>query len=327
MNIIFMGSPEIAIYPLEYLLSLKEEKVNLIATISQPARAVGRGNRQILVDPPVAAYSKKQAILTFQPPKASDPLFIDMLRRLEPDIIVTCAYGQILSREFLTVAKRATINIHPSLLPQYRGATPIQSALLHGDSVTGVSILFTIFKLDAGALICSDTFPIDPKEKANELSQRLFKASGPLLKKALQKLEDPNFEGDAQDEEKVTFCQKIEKHQGALDWSLDIETLFNQYRAYTPWPGLYTYFGSKRIVLEEMEPLTQGVMNTQGNYGSVCFDKKSKYLRISCKNGVMGVLKLKPEGSRSISAESFWNGLKFKEQVIFKNELLSPIKD
>ena len=149
MRIIFMGSPEEVIAPLKSLISLCEgSEHELVAVVSQPAKPAGRKKK--LTDPPLASFAKEAGLKVYQPVKARDPEFLNQLRDDQVDLIITATYGQILSEEFLSIPKRGTINIHPSLLPEYRGATPVQTALFDGLETTGVSILFTVRALDAG---------------------------------------------------------------------------------------------------------------------------------------------------------------------------------
>jgi len=273
------------------------------------------------VDPPVALFAKEQGLPVLQPAKASALEFLEALRQLEIDVIITCAYGQILSTAFLEIPKRATINIHPSALPQYRGATPIPAALLAGDNETAVTVLFTVKALDAGAIILQQPFPILPEETTGILSQRLFSASGPLVVEALACLQDPSFTGHPQDEARVTLCQKISKEAGLVDWTLPSHVIHNRFRAFSPWPGTYTYLQGKRITLEAMHllPVEKSDSTIPGTFH---YDKATKSLRITCNDVCeLQVTQLKSEGGKSVSAESFWNGLRDKTHVQFtRNE-------
>ncbi|NBQ54588.1 MAG: methionyl-tRNA formyltransferase [Proteobacteria bacterium] len=228
LRIVFMGSPQEVVAPLQQLLTADGD-FNVIAVVSQPARPVGRSGK--LQDPPLAEFAKANGILTLQPESARDPEFLEQLSGLNVDVIVTAAYGQILSKKFLAIPKRATINIHPSLLPKYRGATPVPAALLQGERSTGVSVLFTVKALDAGAIICAEESAIAPGETSGTLTQRLFDFSGPILIQALEKLRDPDFVGQPQDDRAATYCGKIEKSDGAMDWSLPAGVNLNRYRA------------------------------------------------------------------------------------------------
>ncbi|RYZ56333.1 MAG: methionyl-tRNA formyltransferase [Proteobacteria bacterium] len=307
MRLVYMGSPSEVIAPLESLIKhCQESGDQLVAVVSQPAKPAGR--KQTLTDPPVAAFAKEQGLLCLQPIKASDPLFLDELRNLNVDVIITAAYGQILSNAFLAIPKRATINIHPSLLPAYRGAIPVPAALLDGLETTGVTVLFTVKALDAGNIILQKTFPIDPSETAGALTPRLFAESSTLLFEALDKLRDQGFVGDVQDESRVTLCRKIAKTDGAIDWKKDSKTIVNEFRAYQPWPGSYTEREKLRVTVEEMTLIPS--ISEQLNPGEFYFDKKEKAIIVGTGDSPLAIKRLKNAGSKSVDAASFWNGLK-----------------
>ena len=177
MRIVFMGSPKEVISPLESLMELCEsDSFELVAVISQPARPFGR--KKVLTDPPLATYAKEKGIHTLQPEKCRDEAFLtETLKELNPDLIITAAYGQILSQAFLDIPKLGTINIHPSLLPEYRGAIPVPAALLDGKKTTGVSILYTVKALDAGDIISQESHDIEDNETSDILLARLFELS------------------------------------------------------------------------------------------------------------------------------------------------------
>jgi methionyl-tRNA formyltransferase len=317
MRLIFMGSPEPVIAPLETLRTQGPGRGHeLVAVVSQPARPVGR--RGDLTDPPLATYAKQHGLPVLQPEKASDPAFLDALRALAPDVIVTAAYGQILTSEFLAIPKRATINIHPSLLPRYRGAIPVPAALMEGELVSGVTILFTVQKLDAGNIIVQEASKIAPRETAGALTTRYFALSGPLLLTALDRLADPSFVGTPQDERLVTHCRKIKKEDGCVDWHRPAEETANRFRAFEPWPGTYTFHAGKRLALTDLDAETDSA--TAAEPGSFSFDKKLHALKVATGQGHILVTKLKPAGGKEINAAAFWNGLKDRSHPRFTCE-------
>lgn len=313
MRLVYMGSPECAVLPLQLLFEkAKSHGHEVIAVVSQPPRRKGRSKR--LIDPPVARWAKEHGILTLQPEKVGSDESLSELRDLNVDLFITVSYGQILTDNFLKIPKRGTINIHPSLIPQYRGAVPVPAALLNGDKETGVTVLFTVKKLDAGHIIEQKKVVIGKDEKSDELLHRLFAEGGELLFKAFEKLKDPDYIGEKQDESKVTHCKKITKDEGFVDWSMPASILYNRFRAFYPWPGSYTFLGAKRIVIESMS-LVEGGPSLE--VGEVKFDKPSKVIMVGTSKGVICIDKLKPAGSKIIDAVSFWNGLKNKEAVKF----------
>jgi methionyl-tRNA formyltransferase len=312
IRLIYLGTPSCAVFPLQDLLALSaSENIEVVAVVSREAQLIGRGKKKLVQDPPVAQFAKKHHIPVLQPRDAKDPAFLAQLRTFAPDIMITCAYGQILNEEFLAIPTRATINIHPSLLPQYRGATPVQTALLQGDKVSGVSILFTVKALDAGNLITQKIFPIADGETAGELQDRLFSSCKPLLVDALKKLRDPSFVGVEQDLALVTQCKRIKKEWGQVDWSQTSAAIINGYRAYQPWPGSFTFLQGKRVVLSQFRDASSvesfPLLETPGAF---IFDKKSQLLVVKTGDGFVGVGTLQREGSAQVSAEQFFNGVK-----------------
>lgn len=317
MRLVYLGSSQDSVYPLEYLIeNSRDSGHEILAVVTQAPKVGGRG-RQQNIESPLALFAKNNGIVCLQPEKASDPAFQSTLLSLAPDVMITCAYGQILNDNFLSIPKRATINIHPSLLPHYRGATPVQTALLDGLRETGVSILFTIKELDAGNIILQKRESIFPEENSGTLMARLFKLSGPLLLEALEKLKDTSFVGKAQDHSQVSLCKKIKKEDGLIIWNKDAKSILNQYRAYNPWPGCFTFFQKKRIIIEKLEIVKN--LTKIGAPGFFSFSKEEGSLIVSCLDKQIKIKELKPEGSRVLMASEFWNGIKNREHLCFSN--------
>ncbi|MCX6128373.1 MAG: methionyl-tRNA formyltransferase [Proteobacteria bacterium] len=314
MKLIFMGSPEEVIKPLEHIVQhCQKGQDKLLGVISQPARPAGRKN--ILTDPPVARFAKTCGLPIWQPEKASSAEFLAVLRAEAPDVLITAAYGQILSEALLQIPIRATINIHPSMLPAYRGATPVPAALLDGLSMTGVSILFTVKALDAGHIIIQKTFPIGPEETSGILTSRLFAASGPLLLEALDLLRDPGFVGTPQNPSQVSMCRKISKIDGQINWQQSADQLVNQFRAYHPWPGSFCLWREQRILVESL--IRAESTSPQLDPGVFILDRKHKSILVGTSSHPVWISQLKPAGSKSLDALSFWNGCKLTQEGRF----------
>ncbi|MGE0174429.1 MAG: methionyl-tRNA formyltransferase [Oligoflexales bacterium] len=303
MKIVFLGSPQCAVDPLKFLI---EKGYSVVACVSQPARPAGRG--KALQDPPVARFAKENGVETIQPASVNEPEVLDYLRNLNFDIALTAAYGQILSKNFLAIPRRATINIHPSLLPRYRGATPVPSALLDGLTETGVTVLFTVYKMDAGNIIVQKRTSVQPEETADVLTDRLFSEGARILPEAFKLLADPGFQGAIQDEASVTHCRKLTKESGLVQWRLSAEQIFNQYRAYYPWPGSYTFCQGRRVVVSQLSRCLQS--SSKGEPGTFFLDKNSRRLLVQTSDGTLELCRLKPEGGKEISGFDYWNGLK-----------------
>lgn len=324
MRIVFMGTPESVLKPLSILHEgATLHGHDLVAVVSQMAKPIGRS--KLPQDPPVAIYAKEHHIETLQPENVSHHEFIEKLKTLKPDIVITAAYGQILNDEFLSIPSRATINIHPSLLPKYRGATPVQTALLNGDVETGVTLLFTVKKLDAGSIIIQEKLSIDPDETAEELLLRLFKRGGELLFDVLDLLKDRSYCGREQSDRDVTICRKIKKGDGLVDWCDKCQEICNRYRAFQPWPGVYSFLNGKQVILSGLKKCDEGAnersdgTSSELDVGRFVFDKKEKMIKVRARDGFVWVGHLKPAGGKTMDAAAFWNGLRDKEGAMFKN--------
>ena len=315
MRLVFMGSPEEVVSPLQQLIEhCSSGQDQILGVVSQPARPAGR--KQVLTDPPVAAFAKSQGLTVWQPEKASSVDFLESLRQSAPDLIITAAYGQILSDKFLQIPTRATINIHPSLLPAYRGATPIPAALLDGLQETGVTILFTVKALDAGNIILQEKYGVAAEEYSASLTQRLFTSSGTLLLQALDMLRQPGFTGLPQNADQVTFCKKIAKNDGQIAWGKPVDKIVNEFRAYKPWPGSYCFWQDQRLVIEDLTQAGQDSPHLEA--GVFRLDRKNKVLLVGTGTDPIWVKQLKPAGSKSVDALSFWNGARLQEEGKFQ---------
>ncbi|MDQ3233701.1 MAG: hypothetical protein M3Q07_17930, partial [Pseudobdellovibrionaceae bacterium] len=189
-------------------------------------------------------------------------------------------------------------------------------ALLDGLSETAVTILFTVKALDAGNIILQQKFTIEPREYAANLTARLFAASGPLLLQALDKLRDPVFSGTSQDPELVTFCKKIAKTDGQINWGQPVDKLVNEFRAYKPWPGSFCFWQDARVVIEDLEQAEPSVPSLDP--GIFRLDRKNKALLVGTGTHPIWVRQLKPAGSKSVDALSFWNGARLKDEGRFQ---------
>jgi len=320
MRVVFLGSPEAVVPVLEKLAATSSGKWQLVGVVSQPARPVGRGGK--LQDPLVAMRAKELGLDVLQPESARSEEFLAAFRAWCPDVAITAAYGQILSEDFLAVPKRGTINIHPSALPKYRGATPIQQALLDGESETAVSILFTVKKLDAGAIILQESALIEDDETAQDLMQRMFIRGADLLPAALSRLQDLQFQGEAQDETRVTHCRKIDKEDAWIDWTLPVKKICDRFRAYYPWPGTSTRFHDKRVIFHDLRVAkidsSSGDQSLPLRLGEFLYVKPLKSLVIKGADGYLLSGTLQNEGGKVIDASSFWNGVKDKANAVFQ---------
>jgi len=237
LKVILMGSGALACPLLEGILAAGRD--DLVAVVTQPDRAGGRGMHcQPCALKPLALG---RGLPVFDPADAGEEGFVAQLAALEPDVIVVASYGQFLKKKLLAVPRIGTINVHPSLLPKYRGASPIQWALANGDPETGVSVLYVTPKMDAGDVLAQERFPISPDDDFCSLEPKLAAQGAELLVRVLDGFRAGQTQGVPQDESQVTLARKLSKEDGLVDWSLPAEAIRNQLRGFSPWPGAYTF--------------------------------------------------------------------------------------
>ena len=243
-----------------------------------------------------------------QPEKATDPSFLERLRALEPDVLFVVAYGKILRPELLAIPSRVSLNVHPSLLPRHRGASPIQSALLEGDEVTGVTIQKVSEELDAGDILLAVETAVDPDEHAGELAARLAELSAEASERALDRVATGQAVYTPQDDAQATYCRKLEKDQGRIDWRRGAQELRNHVRGMTPWPGARTalppsHAGAELTVLRTRLWETAAAPPGPGSL----LDAAGKFV-VACGEGALELLEVKPAGKRAMDGEAFLRG-------------------
>jgi methionyl-tRNA formyltransferase len=235
VRLVFLGSPPFATPVLAGLIA---SPFRPLAVVTQPARGSGRGRK--LAPSAVAELARLSGIELFEPETLRDPAVLAHLGALEPDVFLVVSYGEILRQELLAIPREVALNVHPSLLPRHRGATPIQAALLAGDEETGVTIQRVALELDAGDVLAARATPIRPGETAGELAERLAELSTGLVLEALAAVEAGTARYTPQDPARATFCRKLEKEHGRLDWTRPATELERHVRAMNPWPGAAT---------------------------------------------------------------------------------------
>ena len=235
-KIILMGSGSLACPLLDGLLASTQD--TLLAVVTQPDRMSGR---HLQCRPCVVKqHAQSCGVRVFSPEDASEESFVEELSALAPDVIVVASYGQFLKRNLLAAPRLGVINVHPSLLPKYRGASPIQWALANGETTTGVSVLYVTPKMDAGDILAQESHPIDPDDTFCTLEPKLAALGMELLARVLNKFRNGQTEGRPQDESQVTFARKLTKADACVDWQLPAATIRNRLRGFCPWPGAHT---------------------------------------------------------------------------------------
>ncbi len=310
LKIIFMGTADFGGPVLEKLTDSRENK---IAIITQPDRPQGRGRK--ILPTPIKKIALDKGLEVFQPENINDEESIKRLKEFNPDVILVVAYGQILSNHILNIPKTGCINIHGSLLPKYRGAAPINRAVINGEKETGITFMFMNKKVDAGDIIFQEKIDISLDETCGELYYRLSALSAEALPKLLEKIKSGKIERISQDIKLVTFARKMNKEDGKIDWSDKGEKVYNLIRGTIPFPGAFTYYKGRKLkitrarFLDDYQGETDTVSLKSGRV--VKIEKDSIFISTGDK-GIIKILRLIPAGSKELTAEQFVNGYKIK---------------
>jgi methionyl-tRNA formyltransferase len=303
LKIIFMGTADLACASLAALG--REPALHILAVVSQPDKPRGRDLQ--LRPTPVKAAALAAGLAVLQPPRARDPGFIEQLRQLRPDLIVVAAYGQILPQAILELPGFGCLNVHTSLLPKYRGAAPIQWAILEGEHETGVTIMKMDAGLDTGEILTQATAPIVSEDNAQTLHDRLAQLGGDLLVKTIPDYVAGAITPRPQPAEGASYARKITKEDGRIDWTQPARVLWNRVRGYTPWPGAFTFQqvqGKPRLLKFWSAQVDEGI---SGRPGEVLRADKSGVV-VACGQGALRVLELQREGGRRLNAAEFMAG-------------------
>jgi len=300
MRIIFMGTAELSCASLQKLA----ENYSVVAVVTQPDKP--RGRELKLQFSPVKTLAEELKLPVLQPLKARDETFIAELRGLKPDLIVVVAYGQILPQSILDLPKFGCVNVHTSLLPKYRGASPIQSAILNGDAQTGVTIMKMDVGLDTGGIISQARTPILKEDNSQTLHDRLAQIGADLLVKTIPDYVEGKILPKPQPVEGASYAAKIKKEDGRIVWSEPAEKILNRLRAFTPWPGAFT------LLHAEPKPLflkiwKAEVVGNNGQTGTVLSADKNGIV-VACGKDALRILELQREGGRKLSAQEFLAG-------------------
>lgn len=299
MRIVFMGTPDYSVKTLEALIAAKHDIVGVFA---QPDKPVGR--KHILTAPPVKVCAEKHGIPIYQPNTLKNGEAADIVKRLAPDIIVVVAYGKILPQEILDIPKYGCINGHASLLPRYRGASPIQWCIVCGETETGVTVMQMDSGMDTGDILKTEKTEIGGEETADELFERLSVISAQLTVRTLEDIENGTVIPVKQDEEKATYAPIIKKEMALIDFkSMTADEVHNTVRGYYSWPCAYFFFDNKRVKI--IKAVCAGKSgNTPGTVV-----KSNDELVIACKDGgLISLLTVQPEGSKPMSAKQMLCG-------------------
>ncbi len=302
LRLVFMGTPDIACPTLQALATLPDAQV--VGVVVQPDKPKGRDLK--LQPPPVKELALRLGLPVLQPERARNEAFISQLRELRPDLIAVLAYGQILPQSVLDLPAHGCLNVHTSLLPRWRGAAPIQWAILEGDAEGGVTIMRMDAGLDTGGIVATRATPIAPEDNAQTLHDRLAVLGANLLVQTIPRCVSGELPPRPQPTEGVTYARKLTKEDGRLDWSQPARMLHNRLRAFTPWPGTFTFLPAHpkpQLLKVWRAELTDG----SGRPGEI-LNADNAGITVACREGALRLLEVQKEGSRRMTAAEFLAG-------------------
>jgi len=308
MRVIFMGNPDFAVPSLQ---RISESSHEIIAVVSNAPKPIGRGKK--IKETAVGITARAMEIPLLQPAKLNDSSFLQYIWAMRPDIFVVVAY-KILSDKLLSIPRYGSINLHPSLLPKYRGAAPIQWSLINGDSKTAVSIISLSKRIDSGSILLQKVVNINDNDNYETLAERLSKIGADLVVETLDGIESGTLQGTTQDESQVTLAPKIKSNDCKIDWKESAKQIHNLIRAFSPLPGAFTVFNSKRLKIFSSSLLDGSTEN--GKCGEIVICSKDQ-LVIQTGNGLLEIEEVQLEGKKPIKIEEFLRGTKLQSNMIF----------
>ncbi len=304
MKIAFFGTPEFAVPTLETIYNSKHK---IVLVITQPDKPSGR--KQIITAPPVKQLAVKHNIPVLQPEKASDENFLKEYKKYIPDLNLIISYGQILPEELIYFPEFHSINIHASLLPKYRGASPINWAIINGDEKTGITYQFIEKKLDSGDIIYSEEISIEKYDTSITLYEKLSKLSADTVLKVLNMVETKNYTRIKQDESKATYVKTLKKEDGKINFNDQAKNIYNKIRGLLPWPCAYCYLDNKMIKIFSSEIISK-TYNTVNQSGQIIEVIKNSGFVVTCKDSFLLVKEIQVESGKRMSAYDFAIGHK-----------------
>ena len=304
MRVIFMGTPDFSVGTLEALIEAGHE---IVLAVTQPDKPRGRGKE--MQYSPVKEAALAHDIPVYQPQRIRDAECVEELKKYPADVMVVIAFGQILPKEILDMTKYGCINVHASLLPDYRGAAPIQWAVINGEQVTGVTIMRMDEGIDTGDMIMKQEVIVDEEETGGSLFDKLADVGAKLCVKAMQAIEDGTAVYTPQDESLATHTGKIQKELGNIDWSKDAEVIEHLIRGLNPWPSAYTRLEDKNLKIWKAKVVSHDVKAAPGCILKVTKDE----LFVQAGNGVLALLEVQLEGKKRMTTDAFLRGYQVSE--------------
>jgi len=307
IDIIYFGTPEISANVLKNII---KEEINIIGVFTRPDSFYGRGKK--LLESPVKQLAKTLDLPVYEPKSLRNRDIVELITKLAPDLIIVAAYGLLIPEEILTIPKYGVVNIHPSLLPKYRGPSPVATALLNGDLITGVSIMLLDKGMDSGPILATENLKITLEHNTQTLTEELFQIGSNLLVSTIPLLVSGQIVPTSQNKDNVTITKLLTKDDGNIDWEFNSEDISRQIRAFNPWPSAFTYYNSKRLIIEKAFSIVNEDINQRSNKspGLVTqFESNGEAITgVICGDGILAITQLKLEGSSSQDITEFVRG-------------------
>jgi len=302
-KIVFMGTPSFAVPSLLSLISSQHE---VIACITQPDRKSGRGNKVTYCD--IKKVALEHNIQVLQPQYIKKQIWVEQISKLKPDLFITCAYGQILSKKILEIPKYGCINIHASLLPKYRGASPINGAILKGETKTGITTMMTDIGMDTGDILLQEEINIPIDMTYVQLHDKLAILGSEIIIETLEQMMENKLTREKQDSSQATYSNMLKKEDGKIDFNKSAFSIYNMVRALNPWPSCYTYYNKKKFKV--LEASFQELEHKE-DVGTIISASKEKIV-VACKKGVLNILKLQFDNKKPMEVSMCYHNIKEK---------------
>ncbi len=310
MKLVFFGTPKFAVKPLESILKSRHE---IVAVVTQPDKVNRRGKQ--MAKSPVKEFCLKNNLKVLQFEKIKELSAVNTLKKLNADIMVSCAYGQIFSREIIDMTPHGIINIHASLLPKYRGPSPVQWALINGEKTVGVTTMKTVMEVDEGEMILQESIELEGWENSQDVLEKLSFISAEIIVKTLDLIEEGKAKFIKQNENEATYCKMLKKQDGKIDFSKTATKLVNFIRGMNPWPSAFTYttYGMLKIKQADIAKI-----NPEGDFhpGEVVVSDDKKGFIVKCGEGFLNIKRVQGESAKEMDAKDYLRGKKIEKGTI-----------
>lgn len=304
LRVVFLGTPDFAVPALAALIAAPD--ITVVLVVTQPDRPAGRGRQ--LAASAVKQMATAHAIDVLQPERLRGPKVLQRLRAADADLLVIAAFGQILRQAVLDIPRHGCLNVHPSLLPRHRGPSPIATAILNGDPVTGMTIMLTDRGMDTGSILTQQRIPLGQEETTASLTPRLADLGATLLVQTIPEWVAGNIVPQPQDDTLATATRTFAKEDGAIDWSRSAVALGRRVRAFNPWPRAYTFDRGKRLLVLGARVVVDGTVNSDPAPPGTVVDISAEGPLVATGDGVLALTEVQPEGRRALPGRDFARG-------------------